>query len=152
VRPLLCLEIPKLDPALEGNQQLTSGTQCLEVVQRGRAALGLDVLGDEFIDGRLIRSLRENCRRAERPNDERNYETQMHRKLRWISDSEAPRIFKGSRNASASPSKNRFQSQSKMEFSCREFPKPIRIQSEIKFPLRELHQKSTTPIGASSDG
>jgi hypothetical protein len=53
----------------------------LEALQRGRAALSLDILGNEFVDGRLIRSLRENCRSADRRNDERNYETQMHMKV-----------------------------------------------------------------------
>ena len=53
----------------------------MEAVQRGRAALSLHVLGNKFVDGRLIRSLRENwC--AERGDDERNYETKMHNRFR----------------------------------------------------------------------
>jgi hypothetical protein len=43
---------------------------------------------------------------------------------------------------------NRFQSQPKMQFSCRELPKPFKVQPEIEFPLGEFHQESTTPIGA----
>src|SRR5205085_10114703 len=52
-----------------------------ETVQRGPSALSLYVLGNKFIDGRLIRCVRENCRSAERADDERNYEAQMHRRF-----------------------------------------------------------------------
>src|SRR5215470_1258028 len=80
VRPFPCLEISKLDLALHRNQQLTSRAQRLEIVQRGSAALGLVVLTNQLVDGRLILSLRENRGSAEGRNNEKDYKTQMHRK------------------------------------------------------------------------
>src|SRR5205809_5802279 len=80
VRPLLSLQIGIFDLALL-HQHLAGKPQRLEIMQRGRAALGFDVLGDQLVYSRLICVLRKNCWRDDGGENERNYGTQMHMNL-----------------------------------------------------------------------
>jgi hypothetical protein len=70
-------------------------------MQRICATPGLDILGNQLIDGWLILVLSESRRDDEHGGDERDYKTQMHMKFtRQISDTAAPPIFKEDGKAS----------------------------------------------------
>src|SRR5439155_4676624 len=100
VGPLLILEISQLDLALL-HQHLAAKAQGLESMQRFRATLGLDILGNQLIHHRLILVLSESRRDDERSRDKRNYETRIHTKFAGPIRESAP-IGKGDAKASCS--------------------------------------------------